>query len=164
MMGGPHGAASCGCAHDRSMVPPNVNAGTSTSQTMSELFEGMESITCRETSRHGLRNLSKQQMHDKLLHSGDVGECSICMTLRRGRSLQGYASRVMDPIHVVGRQWPMDAITWSNRGKDGEKLTVGAIDESSIPVGVSSGGFSSSAASRLFPATHILFVFKCRVS
>ena len=26
----------------------------------------------------------------------------------------------------------MDAITWSNRGKDGEKLTVGAIDESSM--------------------------------
>ena len=24
----------------------------------------------------------------------------------------------------------MDAITWSNRGKDGEKMTVGAIDES----------------------------------
>jgi hypothetical protein len=26
----------------------------------------------------------------------------------------------------------MDAITWSNRGKDGEKMTVGAIDESSM--------------------------------
>ena len=26
----------------------------------------------------------------------------------------------------------MDAITWSNRGKGGEKLTVGAIDESSM--------------------------------
>ena len=113
-----------------SMVPPDVKPGTSTNQTMSELFKGMESIPCRATSRPGLRKLTKQQMHDKLLHSGDVGECSICMTLRRGRSLQGSASRVMDP--KVGRTWSMDAITWSNRGKDGEKMTVGAIDESSM--------------------------------
>ena len=113
-----------------SLVPPDVIAGTSPNQTISELFKGMESIPCRATSRPGLRKLSKQQMHDKLLHSGDVGECPICMTLRRGRSLQGNASRVMDPI--VGRTWSMDAITWSNRGKDGEKLTVGAIDESSM--------------------------------
>ena len=36
----------------------------------------------------------------------------------------------MDP--VVGRTWSMDAITWSNRGNDGEKTTVGAIDVSSM--------------------------------
>jgi len=113
-----------------SMIPPDIEPGTSTSQTMAQLFKDMESIPCRATSRPGLRKLSKQQMHDKLLHSGDVGECPVCMTLRRGRQLQGSASRVMDP--VVARTWSMDAITWSNRGKDGEKMTVGAIDESSM--------------------------------
>ena len=113
-----------------SLIPPDIEPGTSEYQTLSELFKGMESIPCRATSRPGLRKLNKQQMHDKLLHSGDVGECPVCMTLRRGRSLQGSASRVMDPI--VGRTFSMDAITWSNRGKNGEKMTVGAIDESSM--------------------------------
>ena len=102
-----------------SLIPPDIEPGTSEYQTLSELFKGMESIPCRATSRPGLRKLNKQQMHDKLLHSGDVGECPVCMTLRRGRSLQGSASRVMDPI--VGRTFSMDAITWSNRGRTRRK-------------------------------------------
>ena len=69
-------------------------------------------------------------MHDKLLHSGDAANCPICMQLRRGRPLHGSTSRVMDV--VPGRTWSMDAIVWSNRGKWGEKLTVGAIDERSM--------------------------------
>jgi hypothetical protein len=95
---------------------------------MDDVFHEMESVPS-SSFRPGLRKLSKKEMHEKLLHTGESHDCQICAGLRAGRPHRKIFRRVKDP--VAGRTVSMDAIIWKQRGKHGEKATVGIIDDKS---------------------------------
>ena len=96
--------------------------------TSENLFREWESIASASV-RRGLRILSKKQMHEKLLHTGEAGNCSVCKTLRRGRPHDKLFRRVLDP--KPGRTINIDILTWSERGEHGEKYSVVMIDDKS---------------------------------
>jgi hypothetical protein len=77
-------------------------------------WEGIASASVRR----GLRSLTKQQMHEKLLHTGEGGNCAICRTLRRGRPHDKMFRRKLDT--KAGRTINMDILTGQNEEKTGE--------------------------------------------
>eukprot|EP01043_Picozoa_sp_COSAG02_P007644 COSAG02_NODE_232_length_27935_cov_16.544511_14_plen_122_part_00 len=64
-----------------------------------QMFRGWEGVASASV-RRGLRVLSKQQMHEKLLHTGEAGNCAICRTLRRGCN-SSWESKTLIRIRII---------------------------------------------------------------